>query len=69
MNITLIKKIAVMAFAAIVSTPASAQDLLAKQAPVDRKMKAVDSMILKKIIEQEERYNPAADLYEDWNKV
>jgi murein DD-endopeptidase MepM/ murein hydrolase activator NlpD len=69
MNITLIKKIAVMAFAAIVSTPASAQDLLAKQAPVDRKMKAVDSMILKKIIEQEERYNPAADLYEDWNNV
>ena len=69
MNITLIKKIAVMAFAAIVSTPASAQDLLAKQAPVDRKMKAVDSMILKKIIEQEERHNPAADLYEDWNNV
>ena len=69
MIITSIKKLAVMAFAAFVAVPVSAQDLLAKQAPVDRKMKAVDSMILKKIIEQEERYNPSADLYEDWNNV
>ena len=69
MIITNIKKLVVMAFAAFVAVPVSAQDLLAKQAPVDRKMKAVDSMILKKIIEQEERYNPSADLYEDWNNV
>ena len=69
MNITNIKKLAVLAFAAFVATPVAAQDLLAKQAPVDRKMKAVDSMILKRIIEQEERYNPSADLYEDWNNV
>lgn len=69
MIITSIKKLAVLAFAAFVAAPVSAQDLLAKQAPVDRKMKAVDSMILKKIIEQEERYNPSADLYEDWNNV
>ena len=69
MNITNIKKLAVLAFAAFVATPAAAQDLLAKQAPVDRKMKAVDSMVLKRIIEQEEKYNPSADLYEDWNNV
>ena len=69
MNITKIKKFAVMAFAAFVAVPASAQDLLAKQAPVDRRMKAVDSMVLKRIIEQEEKYNPSADLYEDWNNV
>ena len=69
MNITKIKKLAVLAFAAFVATPAAAQDLLAKQAPVDRKMKAVDSMVLKRIIEQEEKYNPSADLYEDWNNV
>ena len=69
MNISFLKKISVLAISFCVSTSVSAQDLLAKQAPVDRKMKAVDSMILKKIIEQEERYNPAADLYEDWNNV
>ena len=69
MNITKIKKLAVLAFAAFVAVPASAQDLLAKQAPVDRRMKAVDSMVLKRIIAQEEKYNPSADLYEDWNNV
>ena len=69
MNIKNLKKIAVFAFTVFVATPASAQDLLAKQAPVDRKMKAVDSMVLKRIIEQEEKYNPSADLYEDWNNV
>ena len=69
MIISNIKKLAVLAFAAFVATPVAAQDLLAKQAPVDRKMKAVDSMVLKRIIEQEERYNPSADLYEDWNNV
>ena len=69
MIISNIKKLAVLAFAAFVATPAAAQDLLAKQAPVDRKMKAVDSMVLKRIIEQEEKYNPSADLYEDWNNV
>ena len=69
MIISNIKKLAVLAFAAFVATPVAAQDLLAKQAPVDRKMKAVDSMVLKRIIEQEEKYNPSADLYEDWNNV
>ena len=69
MIISNIKKLAVLAFATFVATPVAAQDLLAKQAPVDRKMKAVDSMVLKRIIEQEERYNPSADLYEDWNNV
>ena len=53
----------------ITVTPVAAQDLLAKQAPVDRKMKSVDSMLLQRIIEQEERMNPSADLYEDWNNV
>ena len=69
MIISNIKKLDVLAFAAFVATPVAAQDLLAKQAPVDRKMKAVDSMVLKRIIEQEEKYNPSADLYEDWNNV
>ena len=43
------------------------QDLLAKQAPIDRKMKAVDSMALHRLIQAESYENPAADLYNDWN--
>ena len=43
------------------------QDLLARQAPVDRKMKAVDSLALKRLIFTENYDSPAEDLYEDWS--
>lgn len=46
-----------------------AQDMLARQAPVDRKMKAVDTLALKDLIHREQAASPAADLYEDWNNV
>lgn len=49
------------------SLPVMAQDLLARQAPVDRKMKAVDSVALHRLILNEQIETPAADLYEDWN--
>ena len=46
-----------------------AQDLLARQAPIDRKMKAVDSVALHQLILNEQAETPAADLYEDWNNI
>ena len=49
------------------SLPSQGQDLLARQAPVDRKMKAVDSIVLNRLIEQELFENPAGDLYEEWD--
>ena len=51
----------------LASQPTTAQDLLARQAPVDRKMKAVDTLVLKKIIERENNISPAADLYDGWD--
>ena len=48
---------------------ASAQDLLARQAPVDRKMKAVDTLALQQILEKEYSGLPAEELYEDWNNI
>lgn len=51
------------------SLTASAQDLLAKQAPVDRRMRAVDTLAIKNIIEREESENPASQLYEDWDNT
>ena len=47
--------------------PVMAQDRLARQAPIDRKMKAVDSVALHRLILNEQIETPAADLYEDWN--
>ena len=44
-----------------------AQDLLARQAPVDRTMRAVDSVALSRLILSEEETSPASDLYEDWD--
>ena len=43
--------------------------MLARQAPIDRRMKAVDTLMLKNITAREEMENPAADLYDDWNNV
>lgn len=42
-----IKTLAFTALFTITAVSASAQDLLARQAPIDRKMKAVDTLALK----------------------
>ena len=61
-----LKKIFAIALVSIVSVPSQGQDLLARQAPIDRKMKAVDSVALNRLIQIEQMATPAADLYEDW---
>ena len=48
-----LKSVALLVMTVFASTPSQAQDLLARQAPVDRKMKAVDSIVLNRLIEQE----------------
>ena len=62
-----LKTLAILALASMTSLPVMAQDLLARQAPIDRKMKAVDSVALHQLILNEQAETPAADLYEDWN--
>ena len=64
-----IKTIALLAFASLSTLPTMGQDLLARQAPVDRKMKAVDSVALQRLIDYENLDNPAADLYDDWDNM
>ena len=64
-----IKTIALLALASLSTLPMMGQDLLARQAPVDRKMKAVDSVALQRLIDYENLDNPAADLYEDWDNL
>ena len=62
-----LKSVALLVMTVFASTPSQAQDLLARQAPVDRKMKAVDSIALNRLIEQEMFENPAGDLYDEWD--
>jgi murein DD-endopeptidase MepM/ murein hydrolase activator NlpD len=61
-----LKKIFAIAMVSIVTVPTQGQDLLARQAPIDRKMKAVDSVALNRLIQFEQMISPAADLYQDW---
>ena len=63
----IVKKIALFVLATVSTLPVSGQDLLARQAPIDRKMKAVDSVALQRLIYTESYDSPAEDLYEDWN--
>ena len=62
-----INKFYIVALFALTALPSHGQDLLARQAPIDRKMKAVDTLALKSIIEREKVQSPAADLYNDWD--
>lgn len=69
MTIKKIRTIAATALMAFSIIPVSAQDLLASQAPIDRKMKTVDSVALRRLIQSEQAESPANDLYEDWNNT
>lgn len=63
----IVKTFAISMLLAVTSTTANAQDLLARQAPVDRKMAAVDTIMLRNITMREELESPSADLYANWD--
>ncbi len=55
-------------FLALTAIPSVGQDLIARQAPIDRKLKTVDSVTLQRLIEQERELDGyQTDLYPDWN--
>lgn len=62
-----LKKITISMLLAVASIPVHGQDLLARQAPVDRKMAAVDTIMLRNIAAREEAESPATDLYAGWD--
>jgi hypothetical protein len=66
MNFICIKTMLVAA-AAMVSLSSFSQDLIARQAPIDRKLKSVDSLALQKQIRAEQAAYPAFSLYPSWN--
>ncbi len=56
---------------ALLTVPVCAQDLLARQAPVDKRMKALDSISLRRLLPDFNINNtpatPAVDLYPEWS--
>ena len=67
MNFNCIIKTGLVAVAAMVSLSSFSQDLLARQAPIDKKLKTVDSLALQKQIRAEQSEYPALSLYPNWN--
>lgn len=63
-----IKVVAVAVFA-LVSLNVSGQDLLARQAPIDKKLKAIDSVALIRQIKKEMAAYPSFDLYPEWTNA
>lgn len=62
-----LKTLAISAIMALATVPAAAQDLLARQAPVDKKLKAVDTLALRSLVQREQAGSPSAQLYKEWN--
>ena len=58
---------ALLAATAMVSLNSFSQDLIARQAPIDKKLKTVDSLALQKQIRAEQSEYPALSLYPNWN--
>lgn len=67
MRFTCLKNIFIAATVVMVGGNAFAQDLIARQAPIDRKLKSVDSLALQKQIRAEQALYPGLDLYPNWD--
>ena len=66
MKIRLIRNV-VFAMAVMLAAQASGQDMLAAQAPLDRQMAMIDSVVLNRLIQAERYEYPAEDLYPEWS--
>ena len=64
-----IKYLSLSLISLFVCAETSAQDLLARQAPIDVKLKAVDSLALTKYIRAEQSLFPADDIYPNWTNA
>lgn len=67
MNFRTFRIAAISVLFASFSATSLAQDLIARQAPIDRRQKAADSLALQRMIQQEAVAQPATDLYNSWN--
>lgn len=65
-----LKTLSISLLFALAAEPVCAQDLLARQAPVDRRAKRLDSVEIKNIVAKENLQSPAAQLYGDeWSNA
>ena len=63
---TVIKQASATLVLTALTLPVCGQDLLARQAPIDKKMRAVDSVAIQRLLEREQLPDLSATLYPDW---
>ena len=63
----IVRTFALTTLLTLTANSANAQDLLARQAPIDRRAKALDTMVINRLREAEEIEEPSSELYNDWN--
>ena len=66
MKISLLRNITLVVFIAVTSQVLG-QDMLASQAPMDKQMAHIDSVVLNRLIQAEAYEYPADDLYPEWS--
>ncbi len=62
-------KTIVVGLTMFVAIPVTAQDLIARQAPIDRRMKRVDTLALQSLVNRENEISPSAELYSEWDNT
>lgn len=67
MQFTNLQRLIFTAITLICTLQVSAQDLLAKQAPVDKRMRKVDTLSLQRLIKNEQIIMPSAEIYDHWD--
>lgn len=67
MKLTTIKRTLGVVLFSFVATSSIAQDLIARQAPADRRMKDVHNVKIGSTLSTVNLANPAADIYADWD--
>ncbi len=66
---TMSKKMLLLPIMAMVASVGIAQDKLADVAPLDKRMRAIDSVSIVRMLEMEREGDPAAALYPEWNNT
>ena len=59
----IVRTFALTSLLTLTAHSANAQDLLARQAPIDRRAKALDTMVINRLREAEEIEEPSSELY------
>ena len=66
MNLNFVRRLGLSLLASGFAVTLLGQDLIARQAPVDRRLRAVDSIAIQRAVERDILIDPSAEIYNSW---